>query len=104
MASLFKSLSDSFNPPIAAMPATTPSIPLHPYYPIEAEIVGYLANEWNTLELCSMFAAGCSVIFAFTYTIVKRLRPNISTSDMVTVLWFILCTYPNACDQKGGDS
>ncbi|KAF2792489.1 EBDP4, emopamil-binding protein [Melanomma pulvis-pyrius CBS 109.77] len=73
------------------MPATIPTPPLHPYYPIEAEIIGYLANEWNTLELCSMFAAGCTVIFAFTYVVVTRLRPNVSVSELITVLWFTLC-------------
>jgi cholestenol delta-isomerase len=60
--------------------------PLHPYYPIEAKIVGYLANEWNTLELCSMFAAGCAAIFSVTYVAVKRVRPNASASDLTTIL------------------
>lgn len=73
--------------PIAQQNAT----PLHPYYPLGAEVVGYLANEWNTFELCSMFAGGCTVIFAITYAIVKRLRPSVSTSDLITVLWFVLC-------------
>ncbi|KAF2276840.1 EBDP4, emopamil-binding protein [Westerdykella ornata] len=65
--------------------------PLHPYYPVEAEIVGYLANELNTFELCGAFAAGCAVIFSITYLVVKRTRPQISNSDLVTVLWFVLC-------------
>ncbi|KAF2714861.1 EBDP4, emopamil-binding protein [Pleomassaria siparia CBS 279.74] len=75
------------------MSSTNSTLPLHPYYPIEAEIIGYLANEWNTLELCSMFAAGCTAIFTVTYLVVKRLRPNVSNSDMITVLWFILCSF-----------
>lgn len=76
------------------MIAPKPSMlaPLHPYYPLEAEIVGYLANEWNTLELVSMFAAGCTAIFAVTFVVVKRLRPLVSTSDLATVMWFVLCT------------
>lgn len=63
----------------------------HPYYPVEAEIVGYLANRWNTLELVSMFAAGCAAIFSFTFTVIKRVRPNMSTGDLVTLMWFVLC-------------
>lgn len=63
----------------------------HPYYPIEAEIVGYLANEWNTFELVSMFAAGCTAIFGVTFSIVKRVRPNASTADLITIMWFVLC-------------
>ncbi|ORY13417.1 EBDP4, emopamil-binding protein [Clohesyomyces aquaticus] len=73
------------------MPSSTPVVPIHPYYPREVEIVGYLANEWNTLELCSMFGAGCAVIFTITYLVVKRLRPHVSTGDLLTVMWFVLC-------------
>jgi cholestenol Delta-isomerase len=65
--------------------------PAHPYYPVEAVIVGYLANEWNTLELCSMFAAGCAAIFSVTFLVVKRVRPSVPVSDLVTILWFVLC-------------
>ncbi|KAF2194796.1 EBDP4, emopamil-binding protein [Zopfia rhizophila CBS 207.26] len=72
------------------MPATTLTPPIHPYYPIEAEIVGYLANEWNTLELCAMFASGCAVTFTIAYFVVKRVRPQVSTSDLITVMWFVL--------------
>ncbi|KAF2740831.1 EBDP4, emopamil-binding protein [Polyplosphaeria fusca] len=66
-------------------------IPLHPYYPINVEIVGYVANKWNTFELCGLFASGCTIIFSLTYLAVKRLRPQVSTSDLLTVLWFVLC-------------
>jgi cholestenol delta-isomerase len=72
---------------------STLPVPVHPYYPLEVEIVGYLANEWNTFELCSMFAAGCAVIFSITYTIVKRLRPSASAGDLATIMWFVLCGF-----------
>ncbi|KAF2659998.1 Emopamil-binding protein [Lophiostoma macrostomum CBS 122681] len=74
-----------------AVPDIAPIAPLHPYYPINAEIVGYLANEWNTLELVSMFSAGCAVIFTITYLAVTKLRPNVTTADLATVMWFVLC-------------
>ncbi|CAO2652667.1 Nn.00g009500.m01.CDS01 [Neocucurbitaria sp. VM-36] len=63
----------------------------HPYYPMEVEIVGYLANKWGTLELLSMFSAGLAVIFSFTYAMVKRLRPSASTGDLTTIMWFVMC-------------
>jgi cholestenol delta-isomerase len=63
----------------------------HPYYPVEKEIVGYLANKWGTLDLLLMFAAGCVAIFSLTYVMVKRLRPNASTGDLSTIMWFVLC-------------
>ena len=65
--------------------------PLHPYYPLGVEIVGYMANEWNTLELVSMFAAGCVAIFSATYAILMRTRPNASTGDVSIMMWFVLC-------------
>jgi cholestenol delta-isomerase len=73
------------------MPAPTSAEPLHPYYPIDATVVGFVANDWNTLELCTVFAAGCAVIFIITYNIVRRLRPQVSGSDLATVMWFVLC-------------
>jgi cholestenol delta-isomerase len=75
--------------------AANSSLPLgihqHPYYPIEKEIVGYLANKWGTLDLLLVFAAGCVAIFSVTYVMVKRLRPSASTSDLATIMWFVLC-------------
>ncbi|KAH7406723.1 Emopamil binding protein-domain-containing protein [Phaeosphaeria sp. MPI-PUGE-AT-0046c] len=64
---------------------------IHPYYPIEAQIVGYLANQWNTFELVSMFAAGCAVIFGITFVLVKKVRPTLSNGDLAAIMWFVLC-------------
>ena len=85
---------ESFFPPshtVSEMVSTS-KLPAHPYYPEEVEILGYQGNEWNTLELLSMFGGGCAVIFSATYILLKRVRPNISTTDLSTVLWFVLCT------------
>lgn len=62
-----------------------------PYYPIEAQIVGYLANKWNTFELLSMFTSGVLAIFGITYMGVTRIRPSISTGDLSTIMWFVMC-------------
>jgi cholestenol delta-isomerase len=93
---LLHRFKSTFAPSVSSMaeiPIPTPEFiqPLHPYYPLEAEIVGYLANEWNTVQLCSMFASGCAVIFVLTYTITTRVRPNVSVGDLATVMWFVLC-------------
>ena len=65
----------------------------HPYFPPESPIAGYLANEYNTLELVSLFAAGCAVIFGCTFVTVKRVRPNLPVSDLAVILWFVLCGF-----------
>lgn len=66
----------------------------HPYYPIDLEIVGYLANEWDTLTLVSLFASGCTAIFAATYLLVMKIHPKISNGDLWTIMWFVLCRFP----------
>ena len=66
--------------------------PPHPYYPLGIEIVGYLANEWSTLHLLLTFFSGCAVIFTVTTLLVKKVRPNLPQSELLTLLWFVLCT------------
>ncbi|KAJ5934720.1 hypothetical protein N7466_004267 [Penicillium verhagenii] len=66
-------------------------VAVHPYYPLDLEIVGYLANEWDTLTLVSLFAVGCTAIFLMTYLLVMRIQPKISSGDLWTILWFVLC-------------
>ncbi|KAF2143318.1 uncharacterized protein K452DRAFT_225394 [Aplosporella prunicola CBS 121167] len=63
----------------------------HPYYPLEVEIVGYLANDWTVPHLLGAFATGCAVIFAATYLVTKRVRPALPTSELLTIMWFVLC-------------
>lgn len=71
--------------------ASAMNVPIHPYYPIDLEIVGYLANEWDTLTLVSLFAAGCTAIFLVTYLVVMRVQPKIPSGDLWTIMWFVLC-------------
>jgi cholestenol delta-isomerase len=63
----------------------------HPYYPLDANIAGYVANESTVLSLLGSFVAGCAAIFVFTYLIVKRVNPRLPTSELITVMWFVLC-------------
>jgi len=70
---------------------TTRIITPHPYYPLEAEIVGYLANDWHFLTLLAVFASGCVVIFSATYAVAMKVRPHMLTSELVTIMWFVLC-------------
>ncbi|GAB7353982.1 hypothetical protein MBLNU459_g4577t1 [Dothideomycetes sp. NU459] len=78
------------NPIDAAINATKLSHPPHPYYPLGVEIVGYLANEWPVITLLTIFAAGCAVIFSATYVVVKKFNPRMPTSELYTVMWFVL--------------
>jgi hypothetical protein len=64
---------------------------VHPYYPLEAEILNWAANEYSVPVLLTLFSAGCAAIFLITLFIVKRVRPNMSGGDQAIVLWFVLC-------------
>jgi len=64
--------------------------PPHPFYPLEANIVGYLANEISVLQLLGLFAAGCAVILGFTLVLVRAHNPMLPSSEKATILWFVL--------------
>ena len=63
----------------------------HPFYPLEANIVGYLANQYSTLTLLGIFAAGCVGILGTTHLLVGRFNPRLSNGEKAAILWFILC-------------
>ncbi|KAJ9193370.1 hypothetical protein DTO166G4_144 [Paecilomyces variotii] len=66
------------------------SHPPHPYYPPEAELIGYLENEYSVLKLLVYFAAGCAGILGSTLAIVTRIRPSMNRADQLAILWFVL--------------
>lgn len=64
--------------------------PPHPFYPVEANIVGYLANEWSMLQLLAAFGSGCAVILGLTLAAVMRHNPTLPPREKATILWFVL--------------
>ena len=64
--------------------------PPHNYYPLGVEIAGYLANERSVPHLLTLFFGGCAVLFGFTYVVVKRVHPRLRTSELFTLMWFVL--------------
>ena len=65
--------------------------PIHPYYPLDAEIAGFVANKSTVLALLGTFVAGCTAVFALTYLLVKKVNPQLPKHELVTVMWFVLC-------------
>lgn len=74
----------------ATLNGTKSSPPLHPYYPLEVEIAGYIANEYSVIQLLLAFGSGCAVILSVTYVAAKRIRSQIPTSELLTLMWFVL--------------
>ncbi|KAL9007465.1 MAG: hypothetical protein Q9173_007273 [Seirophora scorigena] len=60
------------------------------HFPVEAEIVGYLANSYSVPTLLFFFAAGWLVVLGATYLLVDRHNPMLGSGDKVTILWFVL--------------
>lgn len=73
------------------MNTTADDVVKHPYYPLDANIVGYVANESTVLSLLGSFVAACIAIFGLTYLAVKRVNPRLPTTELLTVMWFVLC-------------
>lgn len=60
------------------------------HFPVEAEIVGYLANTWSVPTLLIVFAAGWIVILGATNLLVKRHNPTLASGEKAAILWFVL--------------
>lgn len=71
-------------------PSLTTVYAPHPYYPLEIEITGYLANQYGVPTLITLFAIGCAGIFTLTHIVVTHIRPGLPTSELLTILWFVL--------------
>lgn len=60
------------------------------HFPIEAVIVGYLANTASVPALLGIFAAGCAIIVGLTHLLVKYHNPSLSSADKWAISWFVL--------------
>ncbi len=92
--------SNLIKPALTAFTATMDSVisnatklvqPPHPFYPLEANIVGYLANQYSTITLLGIFAAGCTAILGMTHLLVGKTNPRLPSGEKAVILWFILC-------------
>ena len=50
---------------------------LHPYFPLDAVIVDYAANEWSVPALLTVFFGACTLLFTSTYFVAKTIQPNV---------------------------
>lgn len=62
----------------------------NPYYPIGSSIANYAANEWSVPALLGLFFGTCVLLFGTTHALVKRIGPKLTTSELVTIMWFVL--------------
>jgi len=70
--------------------------PSHPYYPRDVDIPGYAANEWHFTTLLAVFGSGCVSILSTALVVTTRKRPDLPSTEILTVLWFVLCELCNS--------
>jgi len=62
----------------------------HPYYPTNANISKYVPNDRDLLHLLLLVTGGFASLLLLTHTFAKSRNPDLTTSDVLTVMWFIL--------------
>lgn len=65
----------------------------HPYYPLDAQITGYVANEATILKLLGVASIVAIALLGTTFTLVTMARPSLNKADRLAILWFVLCQY-----------
>lgn len=67
------------------------SSPFHPYYPLDANVVGYEPNQTPVLELLVSAGGACTVLLGVTFALASYIRPTLRIGDRIAILWFVLC-------------
>lgn len=62
----------------------------HPFYPLEIEIDGYLANRWSVPALLGIFLTGTIVVLGLTWASISWFSLKLRQADKLAFLWFIL--------------
>lgn len=73
----------------------------HPFYPLEADIVGYLANESSVPVLLTSFALGCALVLGGTLVLLRLNKPLLGATEKAIILWFMLSKYFQESEPDG---
>lgn len=63
----------------------------HPYYPLGVDIPGYVANTLSTQTILAIFSTACAGALLPALFLIRRAAPKLSTADLTTAMWFVLC-------------
>lgn len=63
----------------------------HPYFPLEANIIGYSPNQTSVLELLLSAGGGCAALLGLVFAVASYVRPTLRLADRIAILWFVLC-------------
>ncbi|KAK1965785.1 emopamil binding protein [Colletotrichum sublineola] len=62
----------------------------HPYYPVNAGLPHYVANEAPFLQLLVAFGVTIAIVVVAVLMVARRIHPEMATSDQLLVSWFAL--------------
>ncbi|KDN66911.1 putative emopamil binding protein [Colletotrichum sublineola] len=65
----------------------------HPYYPVNAGLPHYVANEAPFLQLLVAFGVTIAIVVVAVLMVARRIHPEMATSDQLLVSWFALCGF-----------
>lgn len=71
-----------------------PSPPSHPYYPLDANVVGYEPNRTPVLKLLVSAGGACTILLSVTFALASYVKPTLRMADRISILWFVLCKTP----------
>jgi cholestenol Delta-isomerase len=66
---------------------------LHPYYPLTADLPGYVPNALTTLQILNVFVATTLVILGSTHLVIRWTGARLSRGEEATAMWFVLCGF-----------
>lgn len=68
------------------------SVP-HPFYPLDSNLVGYVAMDWDVYGIFTVFGVGIMVVLLATRMVSQKLSPNLHGRDQAFAVWFMICTF-----------
>lgn len=73
------------------------SQPLHPFYPLDAILDGYVQNTWGLGGILLVFGIGCLAVMVTTSIVTRAFSPSMRESDQACVMWFVVCMAISVC-------
>ena len=62
----------------------------HPFYPVDVELDGYLANQRSAFHMVCMFLVAAVAVLCLTSALILRSFSGLRRSDKLAVEWFVL--------------
>ncbi|KAJ0339726.1 hypothetical protein COL26b_002948 [Colletotrichum chrysophilum] len=87
-----ESIPHNMNDPAVDFSANV-AAPAHPYYPVDAQILHYTANQTSIPVLLIAFGAVLALAVGAAVLGARKAHPALSKADLFTVAWFALCYF-----------